>query len=174
MSALTHPLWHNGDMKKSLFLFSMLCALCSPTGTHSQFRKPEHASRRIQSITMERTPCFGSCPVYKVTLKPDGTLTYVGTRFVSKIGTYSAKFWGAELQDLLAPLLDKLNVWTMKSRYSAGATDMPSQIVTIVTDKGTKVIDEYGPSGPKELWAVQRIIDSLVAEATDWKKLKSK
>jgi len=29
-------------------------------------------------ITLERTPCYGYCPVYKVTILSDGTVRYFG------------------------------------------------------------------------------------------------
>ena len=33
-------------------------------------------------ITLERTSCYGSCPVYKLTIRGDGSVTYEGQKFV--------------------------------------------------------------------------------------------
>src|SRR5690606_29799811 len=37
-------------------------------------------------ITLERSACFGACPVYTVNILEDGTVTYEGQRHVSVIG----------------------------------------------------------------------------------------
>ena len=50
------------------------------------------AAPEITEIRLERTPCFGGCPVDEVILRPDGTATYVGKRFVDRIGRYRGTF----------------------------------------------------------------------------------
>src|SRR5699024_1184049 len=46
----------------------------------------------IKSVLMKRTACFGTCPVYKVKFKLDGTAIYNGIRYVDKKGKYKGKF----------------------------------------------------------------------------------
>ena len=52
----------------------------------------------LTEISLERTPCFGSCPVDKVVLRPDGTATYIGRRFVERVVNYAdagpVALWG--------------------------------------------------------------------------------
>lgn len=43
------------------------------------------------AITLERTPCFGKCPVYTVAVHEDGTIVYNGERFVEVIGKRISK-----------------------------------------------------------------------------------
>ena len=38
-------------------------------------------------ITLQRTACFGACPVYTVSIYADGTVAYNGERFVEVEGT---------------------------------------------------------------------------------------
>jgi hypothetical protein len=38
------------------------------------------------TITYETSPCFGACPVYSVTVRPDGTGTFEGRRFTAVEG----------------------------------------------------------------------------------------
>jgi hypothetical protein len=33
-------------------------------------------ARGVDSVVLERTPCFGACPVYRLTLDKNGTLTF--------------------------------------------------------------------------------------------------
>ncbi len=39
------------------------------------------------SISYATGPCYGTCPVYKVTVRPDGTGTFEGERFTAVTGT---------------------------------------------------------------------------------------
>ena len=37
-------------------------------------------------LSLERTPCFGPCPVYNLTVGGDGVVTYEGIQFVESLG----------------------------------------------------------------------------------------
>jgi Domain of unknown function (DUF6438) len=43
----------------------------------------------MDEFSLERTECFGPCPVYKVTIRLDGSVRYVGKKNVQRIGTYT-------------------------------------------------------------------------------------
>jgi hypothetical protein len=40
-----------------------------------------------ETITYETSPCFGTCPVYSVTIQPDGSGVFEGRRFTAVSGT---------------------------------------------------------------------------------------
>lgn len=40
-----------------------------------------------ESISYETAPCFGTCPVYRVTMLPDGSGVFEGIRFTAVTGT---------------------------------------------------------------------------------------
>jgi len=42
------------------------------------------------SITLERTECFGPCPVYRVTVSGHGDVLYEGLKFVDAIGIHQS------------------------------------------------------------------------------------
>ncbi len=125
----------------------------------------------LQEVSLERTPCFGACPTYKVTLKPDGKVVYDGKRFVDKIGKYEAQVNPEDVQRI-NEIVNKLGYWKLKDKYTAQITDMPSALVTVVTEKKSKTTDNYGNQGPTELWASEQLIDKVVAGAQDWKKIE--
>jgi Domain of unknown function (DUF6438) len=45
----------------------------------------------ITSITLRRGPCFGTCPMYEVTLAADGAATWYGERFVDRLGRHQGQ-----------------------------------------------------------------------------------
>src|SRR5579862_9270632 len=42
-------------------------------------------------IVLERTACFGSCPIYKLTISADGTVEFEGKDFVQVKGNAKGK-----------------------------------------------------------------------------------
>ncbi|PXA91736.1 hypothetical protein DMC47_25130 [Nostoc sp. 3335mG] len=88
------------------------------------------------SVTYATGPCFGACPVYSVTLRPDGSGTFTGKRFTKVEGERAFKTTPAAYQAFLA----RLQPYRPESgvrRYEHGAkgceqpiTDMPSVDIT--------------------------------------------
>jgi hypothetical protein len=52
-------------------------------------------------LTMDRSPCFGSCPQYRVTLRDDGTAIYEGLDYVRARGTFVTRVPTADVIDLV-------------------------------------------------------------------------
>jgi hypothetical protein len=151
--------------KAPIFLAIGFAAVAIPLAAFGQAD-----SRKITEVTLERTPCFGGCPIYKVTLRSDGTATYDGMRNVDKIGKYEGRFWDRDFERL-SNVIDKFGYWKLNEKYRLPITDQASQILTVKSDKGAKTVDEYGDSGPEELWAIQLVVDGIAGNVRDWKKV---
>lgn len=86
------------------------------------------------SIRYETGPCFGACPVYTVTVRPDGTGVFHGTRFTAVTG--ERKFTLSRAQyDAFAAKLAPYRPASGEVRYEGDrcrqtATDMPSVDIT--------------------------------------------
>lgn len=88
------------------------------------------------SITYTTGPCFGRCPIYAVTVHPDGTGVFTGKRFTAVIGARAFKL----TPDQYRAFATKLAPWRPASgeiRYAHGeprcgqvVTDMPSVDIT--------------------------------------------
>lgn len=52
--------------------------------------------------TIDRTPCYGSCPSYRVTVSSDGRVTWYGQSHVKTMGQATATLTGAQLKALRA------------------------------------------------------------------------
>ena len=105
--------------------------------------------------------------MYKVTLRRDGTATYVGRRFVERLGTYKGQIHGFER---LAQLAEARGYFNLNNRYTVRATDLPSTVTSVVRNGRRKTVTNYGDSGPVELWGIETAIDGLVAN-TKWEKV---
>ena len=84
------------------------------------------------SITFETGPCFGFCPIYRVTVRADGTGTYEGIRHVAVRGQRRFRLSPAQYR-AFARHLEPIRPARGSIRYSTDAalcgrvmTDMPS------------------------------------------------
>lgn len=116
------------------------------------------------TITLERTACYGTCPIYTFTLNNDGTATYTGKKFVERIGDYSTSVPQASVDSLFSSL-DTLNWMKYDSTYGSNYSDLPSSIITWSGRKGKRVV--ITGKGPKELFDLVRRLE-LLANRQNW------
>ncbi|MDQ3666152.1 MAG: DUF6438 domain-containing protein [Acidobacteriota bacterium] len=121
----------------------------------------------ISEITLEREPCYGGCPVYKVILRRDGPATYIGRENVPRIGKYQSQIHpyqplGAEFIRL-AKLIASQGYLKMNDRYTVSVTDAETVITSIVHNGERKTIVNYGNQAPVELYGIEMAIDGVAA-----------
>ena len=135
-------------------------------------------SPSLDSITLERSPCFGACPAYRLSLNRDGTVVFV------------SRYSGETVRDSVAP---GALVWLRDEAERRGLTGLPEVIMrdralcpTMASDSPTatvtlywttrrhQIIDYLGcfvgdnPSTPPRLSALRRFeaaIDSVARTA---------
>lgn len=96
-----------------------------------------------RSIAFETGPCFGACPVYRVTIDQDGSGLFEGRRFTAITGERSFRVTPAQYRAFVRHL-DPLRPLRGEVRYSGSppcarmATDLPSADVVWRTNDGAE------------------------------------
>ena len=125
--------------------------------------KVEHslpASKKLV-VTLERTACFGSCPVYSLTIYTDGRVVYEGKDYVRTRGRHEYKISKAKVNLLLGEF-EKCNFLALDDEYPAFATDGPGCITTLTINGMTKEVRHWYPSCPQNgLQELENIIDAI-------------
>jgi len=130
-------------------------------------------------ITLERGPCFGTCPIYKVTVASDGTVTFEGFNFVKTKGKATARIKPEDFKKLAAEF-EKIKYFSLDDEYVPGsatcgpaATDLPHNRSSIQLKGKMKSISHYqgcfGSEVVKALFALDQKIDE-VAGTERWIK----
>lgn len=148
---------------------------CTPAqnGTAQQQDTRSASVDAAAHVTMERFPCFGTCPVYRVELAADGTVTFEGHRFVEHTGSATA----AIAPEAVATLLRSLEAdgfFSLAERYTHGEkacgayhTDAPRVVMTLQLDGRTRTVEhDHGcADAPAALRAMQERVDSVAGVA---------
>lgn len=121
------------------FFLGLLAAACGaaalePTPT------PDYA-RLV--ITLERTACFGACPIYKLTIYGDGRVEYEGERFVDVTGKQSSTISADQVRELV-DALEQADYFNLKDDYTVPVSDLPTTRTSVTLDGKTKSISNYG------------------------------
>ncbi len=122
--------------------------------------------RRViyDDITLTRTGCFGTCPVYTVVYRRNGTVTYTGEQHVDHVGVRQGRIDLSTYADL-AHFIERSGFESLDTHYRAPGTDKLTTTVAITrVDGRTMSVAEYGRSGPPQLWAIQRVIDGVLLD----------
>lgn len=124
----------------------------------------------ITEITLERMGCFhGTCPVYQVSLRKDGTATYTGKKYVERIGQYRGKIYTHQFERL-ARWLELQGYFKLQKNYAEGMSDAEESITSVVRgDIRKTVYTRNTEDHPIELWGINAAIDDVVAHI-EWKK----
>jgi hypothetical protein len=94
------------------------------------------------AIGLERTPCFGTCPVYSVTIHGDGRVEYEGRNFVAVEGQQAGQADPQAVQSLLAEF-DRIGFESLEERYEDPVTDIPSTVLSLTRGGETKTVTLY-------------------------------
>ena len=128
--------------------------------------KKGYDSHGITKIGLERTACYGSCPIYTVIIRNDGTILYHGEKFVDRVGRYTGMVPKQEF-DKLAAFIKDVGFADLDPEYATAATDHPAAYTMVSMGGEQKVVKNYGNAGPTKLWAIEQLIDKLLLE-TKW------
>lgn len=157
----------------SLFAFVFLFS-CTSQKVDATYSKIEY----------EATPCFGFCPVFKITINPDRSAIFEAEHFnftdkpskdefsKPREGTFKGTIKEADYHKLIS-LLNGLDVKNLKDKYGErNITDLPTSYLRInFNDRTSKNIEDYGKRGSEKLSEVYRFFEDL-RKNQQWTKVE--
>lgn len=135
------------------------------TKTETVATPPAPATQDSLFVYLERTPCYGQCPMYKFKIYNSGYALYEGKRFVEILGTYETRFSTAVLEEIKTKVKE-VNYFGFKDQYPKTASDFPSVKTAIIMDGQRKEIMD-GTGAPSALKEFEKYLDS-VKDGAEW------
>jgi len=131
--------------------------------------KPFSADVNLDELTkfaaISKSPCFGKCPVYEMTIYDDGVIAYRGKNFVDKEGLHVKKLNSGEIKALKAYIND-VNLWQYDDDYPSNVTDLAMIRISHFKDGKTKTV-RGNIKRPKEIKELEKYLDNL-ANSNGW------
>jgi hypothetical protein len=167
-------------------LILSICLALSLVGCRNT-SPPKLTADKDTIITLSRGACYGTCPIYTVTIKGDGTFTLVGIKFSVSHDTSSPRqevkgqgnISQEQLRDLVAEF-ERLNYFSLDGKYTTQGSDCPSYstdastaITSIQINGRSKSVSHYlGCSGTDTLHSLSDLESRIdkVANTEQWLK----
>jgi len=149
-------------MTKSIVLFFALAFLVvSSCKSSKDVQTPE-------SISLQRTGCFGTCPIYTFSLLSNGEGRFEGKRFTEKLGHWEKQFDLSEVESIME-MFRVSELDSFQDDYPTQITDLPANILRVQFKEKSKEI-YIGGEHPAEL---ESLVDVLIelAESPDWENM---
>ena len=151
-------------MKQYLSAVAILIAIIMIAAGCTWTKTPTPEELEDVKVTLERTECFGTCPVYKLTVYGDGRVVYKGIRFVKVAGIIKTAIGEDKIKQLVSEF-KRIDYFSLDSSYEgSNVTDMPSAITSYTVNGKTKTVRHYYGdfSAPKQLTQLENRIDEIV------------
>lgn len=131
--------------------------------------KPERPAPKYPDslfLRIDRSPCYGQCPVYRVDIYHSGLALMEGKKFFDYEGHYRTQFAEGDLEYLLS-IAQKHGYFELDHVYDAPVTDLPSTVTIVNTDQQTNwVYNRF--NSPDAIRAFELEIETIIKER-QWK-----
>jgi hypothetical protein len=148
----------------------IILSALNATAATPQRRRARYSEKDLKTavITLKRTPCFGACPIYSVTIYGNGTVVYEGERFVKVTGKRTHRISKASVRELVDEFF-RIGYFSLRDEYVSvknpdgtvtQVTDLPSRDTSITIGTRAKSVHNYY-GGPESLARLERKIDKI-------------
>ena len=103
---------------------------------------PEVRNWNSLAITLWRGECFGSCPIYRVTIHGDGRVVFLGGKYTGRPGLHESRIPPSAVHALFEKFR-AASFFALNDDYSADITDHPSYTVVLAYDGRRKMVTDY-------------------------------
>jgi hypothetical protein len=141
-------------IRRIAFFSFLIIAIAVPSGAYD----PQSVV-----IRLERGPCYGTCPVYGVTLYGDGTVRYDGKDHVRIRGSQTAVIAPDTVRSLVEEI-ERCGFFSLNDAYTqVSIADAPSAVVYVAADGKKKQVRHYLDDfkAPKSLETLENRIDEV-------------
>ena len=127
----------------------------------------EDESNPEMVISMKKTPCYGTCPVYEIKIFTNHKASLIAERNLPHIGEYTA-IVPTEKYNELVDAFSNSSFFEFEDSYVAGITDLPTTFIYFSNQRRSKKIKDYYGS-PQELKDLETMVAKLLDEL-QWKE----
>lgn len=123
----------------------------------------------ITRVSFSRTPCYGFCPSYSVTLQRDGAATWKDGQFVPRLGDRTGRIAPdkfAELARLLDASSPALLAQVRRNTLQPRPADAPGFMLSIERGAQKIEVEDYGFQVPAEFLSIEKKLDEAAANAS--------
>ncbi|MEM1321528.1 MAG: DUF6438 domain-containing protein [Bacteroidota bacterium] len=122
-------------------------------------------SKLTKAMEMYKSPCFGTCPVFRMTIYDNGFVAFNGIRNTDKQGLYVRQL-SKKQYEKLSKAFEAADFWSHPDVYPSDVSDVPS--ITISQFREGKAKEVKGDfSRPEAILELEKMLDAVASEG-EW------
>lgn len=127
-----------------IFIASALIASCAnkknvTETSASETPKTELAITSEDFISLNRSGCYGTCPIYQFKVFGNGNVVYYGRQFVDKLGIFNGKLSEADTKQFFE-VANSINIFSFPDQYPIDNVDFPQFVFEYQRGENIKTI----------------------------------
>ena len=156
---------------RSICLFTLYLFLISGCKSTKKTINMVPSEEATLLISMKKTACYGSCPVYEIQIFSDLTVILNGERYLDKVGNFFSTLPEKRLEELRSRFIEA-DFFSFQDKYTERITDLPTTYVYFNDSGNEKKVMDYS-GAPDALKNIENDIASLLDELK-WSKVEQK
>lgn len=120
------------------------------------------------NISMDKGSCFGSCPVYTLSIDNKGYATFEGERFTDKVGKHGLQLQSQKL-DEIATAFSSADLASYDDNYPSDISDLPITTIAYINNTFQKRISGK-VERPEKIKELQSMLEDI-AQMDGWMSL---
>lgn len=155
-------------MRVSVVILFLISIIASCKSKEKMATSSSAANDTILLASVERTPCFGRCATYKLSIYQSGYAVYHGKRNVKNVGYFSTRIAKEQTEQLRQYIIDN-NILDLNDNYvNPHIADYPTTFTEANLNGRYKHIKETDPEAPKIVKSFAKYVDSFFNDSTQW------
>ena len=115
-----------------------------------------------KEIEMEKNPCFGTCPIYSLTIYENGIVAYEGKKDVDKLGLHVKRLTKKEYEGMQRAF-ETSDFFALDDDYPTQIPDLPRTTITYHQDGKSKSVTGDDSSRPAIVLGLDKILTQIAA-----------
>lgn len=142
--------------------FAVLTALTFSCNTSQEITDLSQLKKEIE---MKKGGCFGTCPVYTLTIYENGIASFEGMRDTEKLGLHTKKLSKKDYKGI-KHAFQTSNFFTLDDNYPSNVSDLPKIAISYHQNGQSKTVT--GDLGRPQIVVSLENILTQVAESEGW------
>lgn len=135
-----------------LIIFIIILSSCKTTSNQIS------NNQKKLIISLEKTACFGTCPILKIEIYNNGAVVYNGIKHVKRLGIHYFEIQPKEIQKILSKAKE-IGFDNLENEYTERISDLPTTYIMI----NEKLIKDYF-GAPKNLKILETLIEEKILD----------
>ncbi len=148
-----------------------LIACKGSKATTSSLTTDDITSEVVEKMTpyliFSKGGCYGTCPIYKMTISEDGLAVYEGERFTERLGKHVKQLDATTWKELKSQF-NGIDFWSLPEKYEFRIPDLASSTITVLKGEQTKAT-QWKDQAPDEVKALGKAFEKIGNDPLGWK-----